>query len=97
MVDTALLWIGLTASLGVGSLGYFVRTYKKSSELEYRALAVALLCGSGVIELSMANGNIPATRLLSLVSGLSSVVAIGVVVVAIWTRGTHPTVPNNDT
>ncbi|GAB7094817.1 hypothetical protein JCM30237_19700 [Halolamina litorea] len=58
MVDSALLWIGLVAALGVGFLGFAVRQFSETDEPPLRALAAAAVFIAGVAELAGTNGYI---------------------------------------
>ena len=96
MTDSALVWLGLVVIVGGVSSVHLIRTYAAIGELDYRAFAVTFLCCAGFFELGMANGYLPITGSLIVVSGLSSAAALVLVVVAVRKRKTGWSVLRDD-
>jgi len=69
MVDTSVIWVGMTVlMIGIGTVA-FVLQYASTREYDYVAFAFAVVWIAGAIELSMANGYLPENPLYNTLVG----------------------------
>ncbi|WP_330630852.1 hypothetical protein [Halocatena halophila] len=81
MIDTALLWIALTATASVFGACVFFIYYRKTGNADLLAVAWVFVGIAGSIEISMANGYLPENEFFNgLVAGcLGVAVVVGIV------------------
>ncbi len=88
MVESALIWIGVTAVCGLLCLAGTLKGYAETKQFNYWGIAGTSVAASGVVELLVANNYVPDT-LLSNILRLSLLLIGGAfIVVAYRTHGT---------
>ena len=76
IMDSALIWISLTAlSSGIGAVA-FVLYYARANEFDCMAFTIAVVFGGYSLELGMANGYLPENGLFNAIVGGCVVVAV---------------------
>ncbi|MDZ5810803.1 hypothetical protein U4E84_05520 [Halorubrum sp. AD140] len=83
-MESAQFWIVLVAVFGSICGAAVVWQFTTADRLSYRAFAGVWVAIAGLFELGMANGYLPQSRFFSISSGLSTVIAIGLVLPWLW-------------
>lgn len=87
MVDTALLWVALTATFGLFCLAGTLKRYVDTRSLDYWGVAGTSVAAGGVGELLVANGYVVETTASNLLRLLFLSLGGVFVVVALRTHG----------
>lgn len=87
MVDTALLWVALTATFGLFCLAGALKRYADTTRLDYWGVAGTSVAAGGVGELLVANGHVVDSTASNLLRLLFLSLGGVFVVVALRTQG----------